>query len=105
MMERDRIMDVPAKQRMERKESLDREHSQEYETALRRAIALDIPHAYSSSSYGTFTLIETEQVENSGRSSGGSPSEPLKKRSESWDDFVERLFDVDESGNMMIKKS
>lgn len=105
MMERDRIMDVPAKQRMERKESLDREHSQEYEAALRRAIALDIPHAYSSSSYGTFTLIETEQVENSGRSSGGSPSEPLKNRSESWDDFVERLFDVDESGNMMIKKS
>ncbi|KAL6128724.1 hypothetical protein ACLB2K_072079 [Fragaria x ananassa] len=105
MMERDRMMDVPAKQRMERKESLVREHSLEHEAALRKAVALDVPHAFSTSPYGTFTLIETEEAENSGKSSGGSPSAPLKHRSESLDDFVERLFHVDEAGNIMVKKS
>lgn len=104
-MERDRMMDVPAKQRMERKESLVREHSLEHEAALRKAVALDVPHAFSTSPYGTFTLIETEEAENSGKSSGGSPSAPLKHRSESLDDFVERLFHVDEAGNIMVKKS
>ncbi|XP_050386427.1 uncharacterized protein LOC126802767 [Argentina anserina] len=105
MMERDRMMDVPPKQRMERKESLVSAQSQEHEAALRKAVALEIPHAFSTSPYGTFTLSEKEEAGNSGISSAGSPSEPLKKRSESWHDFVERLFDVDESGNIMVKKS
>ncbi|KAH0970618.1 hypothetical protein GBA52_022774 [Prunus armeniaca] len=50
-----------AKQRMERRKSLVREHSLEYKAALRRAIALDIHHAYSDSAYGTFTFTETEE--------------------------------------------
>ncbi|CAL9007167.1 unnamed protein product [Prunus brigantina] len=104
MLEEDRTMEVPAKQRMERRKSLVREHSLEYKAALRRAIALDIHHAYSDSAYGTFTFTETEEGENSGRSNGETPCESLKKRTESWDDFVERLFDVDESGDMVFKK-
>lgn len=104
MLEEDRTMEVPAKQRMERRKSLVREHSLEYEAALRRAIALDIHHAYSDSPYGTFTFTETEEGENSGRSNGETPCESLKRRTESWDDFVERLFDVDESGDMVFKK-
>lgn len=103
MLEKDRRMQVPAKQKMERQESLAREHSEEYKAALQRAAALDIPQAFSPSSYGTFH--ETEEAEHSGRS-GEEVSELLSRnRRESWDEFVERLFEVDESGHMVFKKS
>ncbi|KAM2647436.1 hypothetical protein TB1_000690 [Malus domestica] len=105
MVEKDKIMEVPAKQRMERQVSLVREHSQEHKAALRRAVALNIPHAYSDSRYGTFAFVETLEGKNSGGSSGGTPCKAsFKIRRESWDNFVERLFDVDESGDMVFKK-
>ncbi|KAJ7951139.1 Sn1-specific diacylglycerol lipase alpha [Quillaja saponaria] len=43
MLEKDKFMEIPAKQRMERQDSLAKEHSEEYQAALQRAIALDIP--------------------------------------------------------------
>ncbi|XP_022724391.1 uncharacterized protein LOC111281068 [Durio zibethinus] len=54
MLEKDRIMESPAKQRMERQETLAREHSEEYKAAFQRAATLSVPRAYSPSSYGTF---------------------------------------------------
>ncbi|KAJ7962389.1 Sn1-specific diacylglycerol lipase alpha [Quillaja saponaria] len=102
MLEKDRYMEIPAKQRMRRQESLAQEHSEEYQAALRRAVALNIPQAYSPSKYGTFH--EMEVGEDSGRSSGkGSLLSPTN-REESWNEFVERLFDVDDSGQMVFKK-
>ncbi|KAB1214386.1 hypothetical protein CJ030_MR5G000885 [Morella rubra] len=101
MLEKDKIMEIPPKQRMERQESLAREHSQEYRAALQRAVALDIPQAYSPSLYGTFQEMEGE---NSRQSSEESLLLSFKRRKESWDGFVERLFDVDESGDMVIRK-
>lgn len=111
MLERDQIMEIPPTQRMERQESLVREHSEEYRAALQRAVALNIPHATLSSPYGTFN--ELEGGENSGRSgeenSGRSGEETsllsFKKWRESWDNFIERLFDVDESGRMVFKRT
>lgn len=103
MLERDRIMEIPAEQRMERQESLVREHSQEYKAALQRAVALDVPQAYSPSSYGTFH--EIEEGDNSGSLSREMSFASSKKRRESWDEFVERIFDTDESGHMVLKKS
>ncbi|XP_021281300.1 uncharacterized protein LOC110414434 isoform X2 [Herrania umbratica] len=102
MVEKDEIMQIPAKQKMERQESLAREHSEEHKAAMQRAVALDIPQAYSPLSYGTFH--EMEEAEFSGRSSEVSEL-PSRKRRESWDEFVERLFEVDESGHMVFKKS
>ncbi|KAJ4826391.1 hypothetical protein Tsubulata_025170 [Turnera subulata] len=100
MLEKDPIMEIPANQRMERQASLAREHSEEYEAAVQRAVALDIPYAYLSSPYGTF-------LEAEGESSGGSSVETsllsFKKMRERWDNFVERFFDVDESGRMVFK--
>ncbi|PON92077.1 hypothetical protein TorRG33x02_121490 [Trema orientale] len=101
MVEKDQIMGIPAKQRMERQESLVREHSEEYMAALQRAVALDIPHATLSSPYGTFHEIG----ENSGRSAGETSMLSFKKWRKSWDDFTERLFDVDESGQMVFKRT
>lgn len=103
MLEKDRHMDIPAEQKMVRQKSLAREHSQEYRAALQRAVALDIPQAYSPSSYGTFHEIDVE--EDSERSSGRSSSSSHKKHSEGWNEFVGRMFDVDDAGHMVFKKT
>ncbi|CAK7348893.1 unnamed protein product [Dovyalis caffra] len=103
LLEKDRIMEIPAQQRMQRQQSLAREHSEEYEAALRRAVALDIPQATCSSSYGTFA--EAEEGDGSGSSSGTGSLLSFKKMRKRWDDFIERLFDVDESGRMVFKSS
>ncbi|KAK7349517.1 hypothetical protein VNO77_06951 [Canavalia gladiata] len=92
MLDQDQHMEIPAEQRMERHESVAREHSEEHRAALRRAAALDIPQAYSPSSYGTFH--EMDVGEDSGRS-----------RDKGWNEFVGRLFDVDDSGHMVFKKT
>ncbi|KAK6920129.1 Fungal lipase-like domain [Dillenia turbinata] len=58
MLERDRVMDIPPKQKMLRQQSVAREHSKEYKAALQRAVALEISQAYSPSTYGTFYDLE-----------------------------------------------
>ncbi|KAK8278610.1 hypothetical protein V6Z12_D09G054500 [Gossypium hirsutum] len=70
MLEKDRIMEIPAKQRMERQETLAREHSEEHKAALQRAVTLSVPHAYLPSRYGTFD--EHEDGDNSHKSTGES---------------------------------
>lgn len=60
MMEKERVMSIPAAQRMERQVSLAKEHRDEYRAALERAVALDIPRAHSPS-YGTFKDMEEGQ--------------------------------------------
>ncbi|MCH99617.1 alpha/beta-hydrolases superfamily protein [Trifolium medium] len=95
-------MEVPAKQIMERQETMTR-HSQEYRAALQRAKTLDVPHAYAPpSEYGTFD----EEGEESSRSEAESSvsSTTRSKAEESWDVLIERLFDKDEHGHMVLKR-
>ncbi|XP_071707416.1 uncharacterized protein [Rutidosis leptorrhynchoides] len=94
MLEEDPIMEIPAKQKMERQQTLAKEHSNEYKAALQRAVSLSVPHASLPSAYGTFQDIEE----------GGSSSRKQRPE-ESWDDLIERLFDKGESGHMLLKKS
>lgn len=61
MINKERVMGIPPTQKMERQASIAKEHREEYQAALLRAVALDIPHARSPS-YGTFR--ETEEGEN-----------------------------------------
>lgn len=61
LLEKERVMDVPPAQRMQRQDSLSK-HMEEYRAAIERAVALDIPHAYSPS-YGTFQ--ESDEGQNS----------------------------------------
>ncbi|KAL5567975.1 hypothetical protein UlMin_024550 [Ulmus minor] len=105
MLEKDHVMEIPAKQKMERQETLVKEHTEEYRAALQRAVTLAVPHAFSPSPYGTFD--EEGQGEHSpgssGESSFGSSRKPQSK--ENWDELIERLFDKDESGHIVLKKS
>lgn len=101
----EKTMEIPAKQRMERQETLAREHTEEYKAALQRAVTLSVPHAYNPSQYGTFDV--PEEGEHSDRSVGESStgSSQKTKKIESWEEIIEHLFDKDESGHIMPKKS
>uniref|UniRef100_A0A2P2JCE5 Uncharacterized protein MANES_06G149400 n=1 Tax=Rhizophora mucronata TaxID=61149 RepID=A0A2P2JCE5_RHIMU len=104
MVEKDHIMEIPEKQRMERQETLAREHSQEYKAALQRAVTLAVPHAYSPSLYGTF---DEHEGKDSNRL-GGEPScgsSRKSKTNENWNELIEALLEKDDSGHMMLKKS
>lgn len=101
-MESDPVMEIPPNQRMERREKIAREHSQEYRQALERAAALDVPHSYVPSPYGTFNDPEAGEQLNISSTEGSLASS--KRRRESWGDFVGRLIDTDESGHMVLKK-
>ncbi|KAH7840525.1 hypothetical protein Vadar_018069 [Vaccinium darrowii] len=103
MLENDPIMEIPVKQKMERQESLVKEHTEEYKAALQRAVTLSVPHAYSPSPYGTFD--ERDEGEQSNKSSSRGSSKRSTEKGESWDELIERLFDRDESGHMVLKKS
>lgn len=102
MVEKEGVMEIPPHQRMERQVSLAKEHSEEYAAALQRAISLDVPQAYSPSSYGTFN--ESDEGENSDRRESLSFKSPRRKK-EDWDEFVGRTFNVDESGRVLLKKT
>lgn len=104
MQEKDDALEIPVRQRMERRESLAKDHGDEYQSALRRAVTLAVPHAFSPSQYGTFDEREDEDSQQSlGDSSTGSSSQ--SKSRESWDELIERLFERDESGHMLLRKS
>lgn len=105
MMEKERIMEIPPQQRMERQASLAKEHGEEYKAALQRAVVLDVPQAYSPSLYGTFREVEEGRDRDSSSSQKESPFMSPDRRKESWDEFVDRIFDIDESGHMVLKKS
>ncbi|KAJ9545755.1 hypothetical protein OSB04_025462 [Centaurea solstitialis] len=92
MLEKDPIMEIPAKQKMERQQSLAKEHGEQHEAALHRAVKLAVPHAFIPSRYGTFH--DSETGESSRKHTPGV----------SWDDLIESLFEKDESGHIVFKK-
>lgn len=82
-------MNIPEQQRMDRRDSLAKEHMEEHKAALQRAVALDVPQAYSPSAYGTFRNIE--EGPDFGKP-GESSLTISQKRRESWDELAGRLF-------------
>ncbi|KAF8369426.1 hypothetical protein HHK36_032561 [Tetracentron sinense] len=105
MLEKDRIMEIPVKQKMERWENLTKEHTEEYWEALQRAVTLAVPHAFSPSPYGTFKDQEEEENPNISSEEASPESSKKSRKRESWDELIERLFDKDDSGHMLLKKS
>nr|GLL28176.1 uncharacterized protein LOC109146579 [Ipomoea trifida] len=103
LQEKEAAMKIPETQRMERQQSLAKEHSEEYKAALRRAVTLEVPHAFSPSEYGTFDDKDDECSDTSvGDSSTGSSKKSRGRVN--WDEVIDRLFDKDDSGHIMLKK-
>ncbi|RZC69194.1 hypothetical protein C5167_032290 [Papaver somniferum] len=105
MSEKDKFMEIPAKQKMERQETLAREHTQEHKAALQRAITLAVSHAFAPSPYGTFDDDDGGSSSSARSGDKSSGSSKKNKPRESWDELIERLFEKDVSGRMQLKKS
>lgn len=99
LKEKDRVLDIPPQQRMERRSSVAIEHSVEHKAALARAVALDVPESYLPSEYGTFRNAQGRDDSDKllTETLGSSRSQ------ESWDELAVRLFETDESGQMVLK--
>ena len=54
MLGKYKIVEISAKQKMERPETLKKECSEWYKAALHMAVTLIVPHVCSPSQYGTF---------------------------------------------------
>ncbi|XP_022964595.1 uncharacterized protein LOC111464562 [Cucurbita moschata] len=103
MLENDKALEIPVQQRMQRQASVERGHGEEYQAALERAAALEIPDVNLPPSYGTFN--ELEEGENSSQSIEDALVSSSTKRRDRWDKFINQFFDVDQSGKMVFKKS
>lgn len=99
MLEKEKTMEVPSDQRMERNETLQREHVEEHKAALRRALTLSVPDARSQSTYGTFSDDHPE------RSESFPPASARARQRMSWNDLIERVFDKDEDGQIVLRRS
>ncbi|KAH7679792.1 Feruloyl esterase protein [Dioscorea alata] len=89
----------PPLQKMERKQTFEKEHKD----ALERAVTLNVPHAVQpteasteeDTSEGAFAESQKEETSRSNSKSSGRPN---------WNELVEKLFDRSESGNLVLKE-
>ncbi|KAG6429498.1 hypothetical protein SASPL_107549 [Salvia splendens] len=91
MQEKEESLMIPPKQKMERQQTLDKEHNEEHKAALRRAVTLAVPHAFLPSEYGTF---EDDDSNHSAESSS--------RAKESWAELIQRLFEKDQYGRVLL---
>ncbi|CAN1751745.1 hypothetical protein LINPERHAP1_LOCUS4431 [Linum perenne] len=109
MLEKDGAMEIPAKQKMERQDTLAREHMD----ALHRAVTMDVPHSRIPSRYGTFGGDDEAEEEEEGfhgsssASSSGKYTSSLDKGTAfKWKKLIERLCEKDgSSGHVLLSKS
>ncbi|KAJ0234494.1 Alpha/beta-Hydrolases superfamily protein [Hirschfeldia incana] len=80
---------APKEKRMERLNTLEKEHKD----ALERAVSLNIPHAVSTA--------EEEQEEECSNAEASEPK--LKKKN--WDEVVEKLFHRSNSGELVLNEN
>lgn len=95
------ITTVPTEQKMERLQTLEKEHKD----ALERALTLKIPHAVTSPDDDGEPLGDNdgEPTNNACEDAMKTESSPSGKRG-NWDEVVEKLFKKTASGELQMKK-
>ncbi|KQK16244.1 uncharacterized protein LOC100825891 [Brachypodium distachyon] len=100
MLESERTMKAPENQRMDAETTLTRDHDEEQQAALRRAVALGIADVNLPSTYGTFS-------ENPAPEEDSAPPVLLESRRSRlmvWDEWIARIFEKDESGQIIPRR-
>lgn len=95
----DTVTTPPKVQKLERLQTIEKEHKH----ALERAVSLNIPHAIAP---GEETL-ENQEVDVSSHSQSEDVPETQSKSSggkTNWDEVVEKLLKKKESGNLLLDK-
>ncbi|GKV00191.1 hypothetical protein SLEP1_g12924 [Rubroshorea leprosula] len=104
MMESPPEPTVPPKvQKLERLETIEKEHKD----ALERAVSLNIPIAASTSAKPSANETLPGKEEMPSQAEGDdAPKTKLtsSSRSENWDELVEKLFQRNDSGNLVLKQ-
>ncbi|KAG0490965.1 hypothetical protein HPP92_007828 [Vanilla planifolia] len=90
MKERAKPTTPPAKQKIERKQTLEKEHRD----ALVRAVSLNVPHAFQPAEESTAVVVTSNPTRDDSHSSGRT----------TWDELVEKLFTRSESGKLILNK-
>lgn len=91
---------APKVQKIERKQTLDKEHKD----ALERAVSLNVPHAVNSMEEETSHHDdETQEPPPSQSEDSSTKTKPASART-SWDEVVEKLFHRNESGDLRLRK-
>ena len=98
-------MTPPAQQKMERKQTLEKEHLD----ALERAVSLHVPHAVSPAEEATAEVSlesseETSKAPERSQDEAASRSDSKSSGRTNWQELVEKLFTRNESGNLVLKK-
>lgn len=86
------VTKAPKEKRMERLNTLEKEHKD----ALERAVSLNIPHAVSAA--------EEQEEEEEEECNNAEASEPKSKK-KSWDEVVEKLFHRSNSGELVLNEN
>lgn len=84
------VTKAPQEKRMERLNTLEKEHKD----ALERAVSLNIPHAVSAA----------EEEEEEEECNNAEASEPKSKK-KNWDEVVEKLFHRSNSGELVLNEN
>ncbi|XVF71391.1 hypothetical protein PTKIN_Ptkin12aG0033800 [Pterospermum kingtungense] len=91
----------PRIQKLERLQTLEKEHKD----ALDRAVSLNIPHAVSTADEPIeIKETDTEEPAVAGKGDTSKPKSESSSRGTNWDDVVEKLFKRTESGNLILNK-
>jgi len=86
------VTKAPKEKRMERLNTLEKEHKD----ALERAVSLNIPHAVSAA--------EEQEEEEEEECNNAEASEPKSKK-KNWDEVVEKLFHRSNSGELVLNEN
>ncbi|KAF8407609.1 hypothetical protein HHK36_006742 [Tetracentron sinense] len=87
---------APKTQRIERLETLEKEHKD----ALERAVSLNVPHAVTpEDSFGDTDAVDSQ---DQGKEASKRNSKSSGRRT-NWNEVVEKLFNRDESGDLVLK--
>lgn len=100
------ITTAPKVQKLDRKLTLEKEHKD----ALERAVSLNIPHAGTSAEEES--LGATEEGSSSGKEPCQDNTAPDSQKEKSfcknartnWNEVVEKLFNRNESGKLLLKR-
>lgn len=100
------ITTPPRVQKLDRKQTLEKEHKD----ALERAVSLNIPHAEQecsgkSEEGGSSRDKSVETCEDDTKHSSDKDKPFQKNAKTNWDEVVGKLFERDESGKLLLRKN
>ncbi|KAG2645360.1 uncharacterized protein LOC120688090 [Panicum virgatum] len=98
LLENEKTMEAPEVQRMGNEITVTRAHDEEQQAALRRAVALGVADVNVPSTYGTFDENPTSKADEA------SPLLSDSGRRRAWDEWISRIFEKDDSGQMVPRR-